>query len=693
MKEINSGYSFDRILGLFSVGLFGLTIIASGWLYTSSATATTTSATATVRINSACSLSSNVDTPHTTTLSNGSYSGASGYGQTTIKAFCNDTGGYAIYAIGYTSGEYANTTMHWNKASSSSDNTNAIPTEVYSAGNMSNSSWSMKLASSGGTYAATIVDGTNHEEDFTSWHTIPANYTKVAYRTASTDTYVDTNSIGSSVTLTYDTYIIATQPAGSYTGKVKFTLVHPNDTPYIPYHQLEPLDTALCPANSICYAPNYSDIIGSMSSLPQTTTDLTNASPQAGAVSATANSTTELIAPNYKRIGYGFAGWSTNLDATTADNPTIYGPNETISTNPTNGGLDVSGGAVLYPVWIESAGNLQSWTGCSSLTPASYNTETGVLTATLSSITALTDTRDNNVYTVARLADGQCWMTENLRLNSEHTTSAEDIAKAQGYGSSTTYGNFIGLADSEDAYFTSNTTANTLYSTNGSNSTINIGTNNDPAYRLPRYNNNNTNMATNATNSDGTTTLEDKYNTYGTATKDNHLRWYGYGNYYNWPAAMASTKYYSTYSGTTGSDAAGTSLCPLGWHLPLGYQSTGTLTGTVANDALDSANRVGSFSYLDRRMGGTGQSNSTNSITSATMSTYWRKFPNNFVYSGYWLDARATNRSTYGGCWSSSASSSGSTYYLYFGSSSVNPGGTNFSGKYAGYSVRCMAGS
>ena len=636
-------------------------------------------------------MTSITNSAHVATLLNGTYSGTdytTGIGSTTLKTFCNDNAGYAIYAIGYTNDTYGNTKLHWNKASSLSDDTNDIETALYTQGTTINSTWSMKLASSGGTYATTIVNGTNNEENFTSWHEVPDEYTKVAYRTSGTDMEVNGSGEGSSITVTYDSYISAGQPAGAYNGKVKYTLVHPS-TESAPMPPLDP--STLNITNAIIYAPNTSDIIGSMSSLPQTTTTLTNASPKAGAISATANSTTTLIAPNYKREGHGFAGWSTDFTATSTS--TIYGPNETISTNPTNGGLDVSGGAVLYPVWIESAGNLQSWDGCSSLTPASYNDQTGALTATLSSITALTDTRDGNVYTVARLADGQCWMTENLRLNSEHTTSAEDIAKAQGYGSSTTYGNFIGLADSEDAYFTSNTTANTLYSTNGSNSTINIGTNNDPAYRLPRYNNNNTNMATNATNSDGTTTLEDKYNTYGTATKDNHLRWYGYGNYYNWPAAMASTKYYSTYSGTTGSDAAGTSLCPLGWHLPLGYQSTGTLTGTVANDALDSANRVGSFSYLDRRMGGTGQSNSTNSITSATMSTYWRKFPNNFVYSGYWLDARATNRSTYGGCWSSSASSSGSTYYLYFGSSSVNPGGTNFSGKYAGYSVRCMAGS
>ena len=635
-----------------------------------------------------------LDTPHTAKLVNGTYSGINddyeeGIGQTTLKVFCNDGAGFAIYAIGYTNDEYGNNYLHWNKAASTSDHTEDIATGIYNPNTTVNSTWSMKLAALSGTYAATIDDGVQAHngstEDYTDWHEVPDAYQRVAYRTSGTDVEVSGVGTGSSITVTYDSYISGTQAPGTYVGQVKYTLVHPS-VEGAPVTPLNP--SALNITNAIIYAPNTSDIIGSMSSLPQTTATITNASPQAGAITAPVNSTTTLIAPNFKRAGYGFAGWSTDFTATSTS--TIYGPNETISTNPTNGGLDVSGGAVLYPVWIESADNFQSWSGCSSLTPASYNGQTGALTATLSSITALTDTRDENVYTVARLADGLCWMTENLRLNSEHTTSTEDIAKAQGYGSSTTYGNFIGLADSEDANFndTNPPVANTLYSTDGANNTININAtySSYPYTRLPRYNNNNTNMAMGATNSDGTTTLEDKYNYYDDATKDNHLRWYGYGNYYNWPAAMASTTYYNTYSGTTGSDAAGTSLCPLGWHLPLGDISSGTL----ADGANDSANRVGSFSYLDRRMGGTGQGGSTNSITSTTMSTYWRKFPNNFVYSGAWNVAQTYYRSTRGFYWSSSAISIHNTRSLFFDSSDLHPGTNNYT-KYSGSSIRCVA--
>ena len=200
-----------------------------------------------------------------------------------------------------------------------------------------------------------------------------------------------------------------------------------------------------------------------------------------------------------------------------------------------------------------------------------------------------------------------------------------------------------------------------------------------PGYRLPRYNKNNTNMAPNATNSDGTTSLVTSYN-----ANDNHSRWYGYGNYYNWAAAMANTEHYTTYSGNNGSDAAGTSICPSNWHLPLGYTSTGELD----NQEASSTWRVGGFSYLDRVMGGTGQNQT--STAGSTQSVKWRSFPNNFVYSGYWVGAQAYARSRYGRYWSSSAYYHNYAYYVNLNSSDVHPG-TDYDYKSYGFTVRCVA--
>ena len=67
----------------------------------------------------------------------------------------------------------------------------------------------------------------------------------------------------------------------------------------------------------------------------------------------------------------------------------------------------------------------------STLTQANYDSETGVLSAALSSVTALTDQRDGETYAVARLADGNCWMIENLRLDAEDTLGDTNKVLAQ----------------------------------------------------------------------------------------------------------------------------------------------------------------------------------------------------------------------------------------------------------------------
>ena len=502
--------------------------------------------TATVTINQSCSMSGTTNTAHTATLANGTYSGTNypnGIGQTTLKVFCNDNAGFAIYAIGYTGNEYGNTKLHNDTLGTAND----ISTGIYTSSTTANSTWSMKLASVSGTYAPTIADGTNNTENFTTWHTIPTEYTKVAYRTSTTDADNNDQGTGSSLTTTYDAYVSATQPAGTYIGQVKYTLVHPNMTDNS-NKPVTPLTASDCPARNVCYAPNANDVEGSMSSL-----GAISGSPRAGKRYNYNTISIELIAPNYSRPGYGFAGWSTKWDATTATNPIIYGPNEilAIADLPTNEGITFSSqGLILYPVWIASTGNLQGadgqgWTGCSSLTQAPTNSR-----ATLASMTALTDTRDNNVYAVARLADGKCWMVENLRLNAENSRGDANIAKAQGYGTSQTYGNFIGLADSEDVNFSSSTTtANSLYSSDGSTE-INIG-NYFMSYRMPRYNNKNINRS-----------LTASYN-------DTGGQWFSYGNYYTWSAAIADTAYYNQNN----SSVATTSICPKGWRLPQGGQA------------------------------------------------------------------------------------------------------------------------
>ena len=150
-------------------------------------------------------------------------------GLTTIKAYCNDPLGFAIYAIGYTDNTYGKTVLTDSELGSTYDI--ATSSTVVDA----TSSWSMKLAAVSGTYAPIIAGSSTDtlkqtgDPDFSDYTAVPEEYTKVAYYISSTDT--GNNATGSNLTTTYRAYISPSQPAGTYIGQVKYTLVHPYTAP------------------------------------------------------------------------------------------------------------------------------------------------------------------------------------------------------------------------------------------------------------------------------------------------------------------------------------------------------------------------------------------------------------------------------------------------------------------------------
>lgn len=127
-----------------------------------------------------------------------------------------------------------------------------------------------------------------------------------------------------------------------------------------------------------------------------------------------------LLAPNYKRPGFGFIGWSTDQNAANhIGSATIYGPNQTITIdqallNTANNEHEI----VMHAIWIPSAGYLQNWSGCSNMN--------------VGDVIALTDNRDNDTYAVAKLGTNDCWMIENLRLggDSPMTLTSTDTQSA-----------------------------------------------------------------------------------------------------------------------------------------------------------------------------------------------------------------------------------------------------------------------
>ncbi len=176
-----------------------------------------------ITVDSSCTMGQTVTSTHTTALNPGETNTT--IGQSRIAAYCNDNEGYAIYAIGYTNGEYGNTNLV------STDGNHTIPTGTSG----DNSYWNMKLTQ--GIATGTISYLPTMVNEFTTNATIPDDYTKVAYRDSSTISQnQDPTESGSYFTTTYSAHIDTTQPAGIYNGQVQYVMVHPSgaQAPEIP---------------------------------------------------------------------------------------------------------------------------------------------------------------------------------------------------------------------------------------------------------------------------------------------------------------------------------------------------------------------------------------------------------------------------------------------------------------------------
>lgn len=196
----------------------------------------------TITVPVSCSLTANVGTAHTATVEVGTYT--DDIGETTFKVLCNDSNGFAVYAIGFSDDTYGNTAM---KPSSVAD-TNAITTGTATSGGTSN--WAMKLTAVSGDYAPTLATG------FNAYHAVPAEYTKVASLGSSTDA-----TVGSSFKSTYAAYVSQSQAADTYTGKVKYIIVHPSDaaTPITPDAVMQNMDSSECTSTPINVIDNRDD--------------------------------------------------------------------------------------------------------------------------------------------------------------------------------------------------------------------------------------------------------------------------------------------------------------------------------------------------------------------------------------------------------------------------------------------------
>ena len=590
-QKLSYSHSPSRLLYVLTGFTLLTTLILGLSLSSTKVSGTSTTANAAVTVSSACTMTGTLNTPHTATVNPGVYQDS--IGKTTFSVICNDPNGFAIYAIGYTGEEYSGT----NHTRLVGPNSNTITTGTATSGSTSN--WAMKLESNDpGTVNMNIVNGYNN------YSAIPDTYTKVAQITSST-----ASATPATMSSTYAAFIASDQTAGTYNGKVKYTMVHP--------YTEQPLQPQPATAGCINYFANGSSTTGEM-----------------GCQRAYAEVT--LWASNFKRPGYGFAGWNTEFDYS----GTYYGPNQTITTP-----ADVStNGLSLYAVWVKSAGTLQNWSGCSSLAQGS--------------VTALTDSRDNDTYAVAKLADGKCWMIENLRLDDSVELS-----------STNTHNPLLPLTNVYDTSSTSNHLSPTSSITYDATTAPEgwCAANSTACDDQSRLRTDNTVLFTN--------------NTASSYSASSNV--YSYGNYYNWYSATAGNGKYSTGGVNVSGD-----ICPTGWHLPKSGDKANEANNEFWSLIVTGINRGVNPANYDSST----QPYYTGAAEGTPVSNALRSYPNNFVYSGYVYGSSVDSRNSRGYYWSASGYNSNYAYNLYFSSMNVNPGGYN-NIKYGGRVVRCLSDS
>ncbi|MBR3386008.1 hypothetical protein IKG68_00330 [Candidatus Saccharibacteria bacterium] len=171
--------------------------------------------------------------------------------------------------------------------------------------------------------------------------------------------------------------------------------------------------------------------------------------------------------------------------------------------------------------------------------------------------TQLIDIRDNKVYWVAKLLDGNCWMTQNLDLDLSPniTLTHEDTDLGWATGSNRQSWRTNRNATSQFSY-TSSTVPGWAY-TNGAPVSASIygNTTSDAVYAVPVLD----------SNSNFVSSLQSCTATGLTSQQCEH---YEVGNYYNFPAIAAQNNF-NVHNYAIGQEIPD-SICPAGWKLPSG---------------------------------------------------------------------------------------------------------------------------
>ena len=280
---------------------------------------------------------------------------------------------------------------------------------------------------------------------------------------------------------------------------------------------------------------------------------------------------------------YVFLGWCDRKvnDNGTCDG-TIYQPGNDYEITASNQET------TLYAIWDWIT--MQNWDDCSK------NLE-------VNKQFTLVDSRDNRAYFVAKLVDGNCWMTENLDFdidsNETYTKDNTDLGYANVDGSNniTGDGNYEWKSD-RSTYETGDTTWD------GSN---------NRSYDPGNY----------CWKGEQTRHIksEESYFEADSRECDPHdSSHYHIGNYYCYDAAVAQN---DTSAHTTNKQAYNTSICPAGWQLP-------NVDGNKSYQALHDAAKAAGQTWYAGYIGSKTENQTTNNKSTV------HEYPFYFIYSGLW---------------------------------------------------------
>ncbi len=524
------------VLSIAPLALTGITTIIGLILSSSVVSATNDSVVDQVNITVpvSCTLSGTGQNSHNAEINNGLYQ--PDIGSTTLHAFCNDNEGFAIYAAGYTGNEVGGTNSDKLVGTSASGNAVIESGTATTAGSPDISNWAMKLAilqDSGdttGTNAFAIDSAPNvdlpseaeqsaTQVSFSEYHVVPNEYVKVAHKNSATDMTATTGGV--KLTTTYAAYISKTQPADTYSGQVKYTLVHPS--------------TADAPIEPVTIEDAYS---------------------KAGKTKLN----------GYYKIQ--------DMDSTICSKVNQY-----------------SGDGMAEVI----------------------------------------DVRDNNIYHIAKLADDNCWMLDNLALDPTDSTTAANMNASNTNATQEAITNLLNGGSTTTGW--SNTAV--------ANVTTNFD--NDDSHIQPRINN---------------ASKDTLVRSYGPASTSGQAK---VGIYYNFCAASASTYCYAEGSGVDVPDTiidAPQDICPANWRMPTGGDT-------------------GEYSTLAQKY--------TNTATETNSLQYNLSTP----LSGRYYGNATSGQGSYGGWWSSTYYANYySMYNLYVDPTNAYP---NYLGiRSGGHSMRCL---